>query len=150
MREQEVCSRSVAVFDQTSFSVYAVRGADAEAGLQWVCTNDVAVGAGETVYTGMLNTRGGYEADVTVTRTGDDAFLVVSSAATTVRDLDWLRRHLPAGVVVEDLSDDLAVLGHHQERLIRLHLHPGRPPAVRRSPDRRAGSGSPCACAAGS
>jgi 4-methylaminobutanoate oxidase (formaldehyde-forming) len=76
-----------------------------------VCTNDVAVEVGRTVYTGVLDTRGGYEADVTVTRTGPEDFLVVSSAATTVRDLDWLRRHLPPDVVLEDLTDDLAVLG---------------------------------------
>jgi 4-methylaminobutanoate oxidase (formaldehyde-forming) len=109
--EQESCHRSVALFDQTSFSIYAVRGPDAERGLQWVCTNDVAVEVGQTVYTGVLDTRGGYEADVTVTRTGPEEFLVVSSAATTVRDLDWLRRHLPPGVALEDLTDDLAVLG---------------------------------------
>lgn len=109
--EQEVCHRSVAVFDQTSFSIYAVRGPDAERGLQWVCTNDVAVEVGQTVYTGVLDTRGGYEADVTVTRTGAEEFLVVSSAATTVRDLDWLRRHLPPDVALEDLTDELAVLG---------------------------------------
>ena len=43
------------------------------------------------VYTPFLNERGTYEADLTVTRTGEDAFLVLSSSATTVRDLDWLR-----------------------------------------------------------
>jgi len=61
----------------------------------------------------MLNSRAGYEADVTVTRTGDDAFLMVSSAATTVRDLDWLRRNAPASTAwhVEDVTDALAVIG---------------------------------------
>ncbi len=30
-------------------------------------------------------------------RTGSDSFLLVSSSATTVRDLDWLARHVPVG-----------------------------------------------------
>ena len=47
----------------------------------------------QAVYTPMLNARGTYESDLTVTRTGDDEFLLVSSAATTVRDLDWIDAH---------------------------------------------------------
>jgi len=89
---------AIAVFNQTSFSKYVVVGADAESALQWICTADVAVPVGRTVYTGMLNEGGTYESDVTVTRTGEREFLVVSSAATTVRDLDWMRRHVPVGV----------------------------------------------------
>ena len=45
----------------------------------------------------MLNERGTYESDVTVTRTGADEYLIVSSAATTERDKDHIRRNLPAG-----------------------------------------------------
>ena len=88
---------AVAVFDQTSFSKYLVVGRDAEASLQWICTNDVAVPVGTVVYTALLNERGTYESDLTVTRVAADEFLLVSSSATTVRDLDWLRRHVPAG-----------------------------------------------------
>ena len=43
-------------------------GPDAERALQWVCTADVGVPEGRSVYTGMLNARGTYESDVTVTR----------------------------------------------------------------------------------
>jgi glycine cleavage system aminomethyltransferase T len=37
----------------------------------------------------------------------------VSSSATTIRDLDWIRRHLAPGaeVVVRDRTDDLSVIG---------------------------------------
>ena len=50
---------------------------------------------GTVVYTGLLNRRGTYESDLTVTRVADDEYLLVSSSATTVRDLDHLRRHVP-------------------------------------------------------
>ncbi len=111
--EQEATRTTVGLFDETSFSKYEITGPDAEAALQWLCTGDVAVEVGRTVYTGMLSELGRYEADVTVTRTGEQAFLVVSSSASTIRDLDWIRRHTPAGAGVEvtDVTDRLAVYG---------------------------------------
>jgi len=105
--------RAVTVFDQTSFSKYLVVGPDAESALQWLCTADVAVPPGRTVYTGMLNARGTYESDVTVTRISGTEYLVVSSAATTERDQDHIRRNLPPGsaATVVDLTSSYAVLG---------------------------------------
>ena len=37
--------------------------------MQMLCANNVDVPVGKIVYTGMLNERGGYETDCTVTRT---------------------------------------------------------------------------------
>jgi 4-methylaminobutanoate oxidase (formaldehyde-forming) len=101
------------VFDQTSFSKYLFVGPDAEAALQWLCTADMAVDVGRTVYTGMLNARGTYESDVTVTRTASDEYLIVSSAATTERDKDHIRRNLPDGTHAQlvDITSSLAVFG---------------------------------------
>jgi 4-methylaminobutanoate oxidase (formaldehyde-forming) len=106
----------VCVFDQTSFSKYLLVGPDAERALQWLCTADVAVPVGRAVYTGMLNERGTYESDVTVTRTGDDEYLVVSSAATTERDKDHIRRRIEsrlpgARATLVDVTSAYAVLG---------------------------------------
>jgi 4-methylaminobutanoate oxidase (formaldehyde-forming) len=111
--EQRSTRTGVTVFDQTSFSKYVIVGRDAEAALQWLCTADVAVPVGRSVYTGMLNARGTYEADVTVTRTATDEFLMVSSAATTERDKDHIRRHQPVGADahVVDVTSSYAVFG---------------------------------------
>jgi len=111
--EQTSTRTAVTVFDQTSFSKYLLVGQDAVAALQWLCTADMAVDVGRTVYTGMLNERGCYESDVTVTRTGVDEFLIVSSAATTERDKDHVRKNLPAGSRAElvDVTSSLAVFG---------------------------------------
>jgi glycine cleavage system aminomethyltransferase T/glycine/D-amino acid oxidase-like deaminating enzyme len=110
--EQVACRTAVAIFDQTSFSKYTVSGPDALSVLQWVCAADVDVPIGYCVYTPFLNARATYEADLTVTRTGAQSFLMVSSSATTVRDLDWLRRHLGGhDAAVEDVTDAFAVLG---------------------------------------
>ncbi len=111
VREQRACRTDVAVFDQTSFSKYVVSGAGALGTLQHVCAADVDLPVGACVYTPWLNDRGTYEADVTVTRTGDQEFWVVSSAATTIRDLDWLRRHARPRTEIRDVTDGHVVLG---------------------------------------
>jgi glycine cleavage system aminomethyltransferase T/glycine/D-amino acid oxidase-like deaminating enzyme len=111
--EQLAARHQVAVFDQTSFSKYLVAGEDAESALQWLCTNDVAVAPGRTVYTGMLNDRGTYESDITVTRLSATEFLLVASAATTERDTDHIRRRMPPAsrAVVTDVTSGYAVYG---------------------------------------
>ena len=120
--EQRSTRKDVTVFDQTSFSKYVVKGRDAEAALQWLCTNDVAVDPGRSVYTGMLNGRGTYESDVTVTRLAHDEYLVVSSAATTERDKDHIRKHIPDGLdaTLFDATSSLAVFGVMGPRSIDL------------------------------
>ena len=58
----------VVVFDQTSFAKFVLKGRDALAVLQRLCANDIDVAPGRMVYTAMLNERGGFESDLTITR----------------------------------------------------------------------------------
>jgi 4-methylaminobutanoate oxidase (formaldehyde-forming) len=111
--EHRAAREAVAVFDQTSFSKFTLEGADTEAILQHLCANDVAVPPGRIVYTGMLNERGGYESDLTVTRLRDDAYLIVSGSAQATRDAHWIRRHIPTGAraALSDVTERYAVLG---------------------------------------
>jgi len=113
VEEQTATRERVAVFDETSFGKLLVVGRDVEAVLQRLCTADVAVEPGRAVYTGMLNERAGYEADVTVTRLATDRYLLVTSAASPVRDAAWIERHLRVGehVSVVDVSSAFAVFG---------------------------------------
>jgi len=111
--EQRQTREGVAVFDQTSFGKLLITGPDAEELLQGLCTGDVAVATGRSVYTGMLNERGGYEADVTLTRLAHDRYLLVTSSASALRDLSWIERHTPTGVraAAVDVSSAYAVYG---------------------------------------
>ena len=104
----------VALLDLSPFTKIDVRGPDALALLQRLCTNEIDVNPDRSVYTLMLNPRGGIEADVTVTRTGEDAFRVVSGAATRARDLAWIgRQHRRLGLAAEvfDTTSSEIVLG---------------------------------------
>jgi len=111
--EQHSTRTHAAVFDQTSFGKLLVSGRDAEEVLQWLCTADLAVRPGQVVYTGMLNQRGGYESDVTITRLSYDEFLLVTSSSSIERDRDWIVRHVRADqhVAVTDVTSGLAVYG---------------------------------------
>ncbi len=62
----------------TSFSKFLVKGRDAQSVLQSLVTNDVDVPPGTAVYTGMLNERGNYESDFTLTRLAADQYLLVT------------------------------------------------------------------------
>ncbi len=110
--EQANTRENVTVFDQTSFSKFRLMGPDAEAVLQWLCTADVAVPVGRTVYTGMLNDRGTYESDLTLTRVATDEYLVVSSSATTERDKDHISRRIgDLRATLVDVTSSYAVFG---------------------------------------
>ncbi|PZQ99992.1 MAG: FAD-dependent oxidoreductase [Cereibacter sphaeroides] len=91
----------VGFFDMTSFGKIRVEGRDACKFLNRICSAQVDVEPGKIVYTMFLNTRGGIEADLTVTRLSESAYLLVVPGATHQRNLDWLRRNV---------GDDFAVI----------------------------------------
>jgi glycine cleavage system aminomethyltransferase T/glycine/D-amino acid oxidase-like deaminating enzyme len=80
------------LFDESSFAKIEVSGPDAASLLDWVCDNTVACEVGAVTYTQALNSRGGIEADFTVTRTAADVFLIVTGTAFGSHDMAWLRK----------------------------------------------------------
>ncbi len=93
--EHRAVRTGLGMLDMSAFGKFRVEGRDAEAVLQRISANDVAVAPGRIVYTQWLNERGGIEADLTVTRLGEHSFLVITAAAAVTRDLAWLTRHIP-------------------------------------------------------
>ena len=98
--EQHAARDGVCVFDMSSFAKFLIQGDDAEAELNRLCANDLAVQPGTSVYTGLLNARGGYESDVTVARLSETEFLMLSGTAQAIRDPEWIRRNLRTGSAV--------------------------------------------------
>ena len=97
---------TAALFDETSFAKIEVSGPGAVAFLGQMCANDVDRPVGTITYTQLLNTRGGIEADLTVTRTGETSFLIVTGTAVGNHDAAWLRKHLPEdrSVTLRDIT----------------------------------------------
>lgn len=103
---------AVALYDQTSFVKFDVRGPDAAAGLNWMSGNDVAGDSGRVVYTQWLNDRGGIEQDLTVTRLSEEHFMVVSGSGAPTRDASHLRRSLDGmNVEVRDITEQMTMFG---------------------------------------
>ena len=101
----------VGLFDMTSFGKIRVEGRDACAFLNRMCSAEMDVSVGRIVYTMLLNARGGIEADLTVTRLSETAFLLVVPGATLQRNLAWLRGHVgEAFAVITDVTAAESVL----------------------------------------
>jgi len=92
--EHAACRQQVVVIDMSSFAKLLVKGADTHTALQYLAANDVPTVPGRTVYTGMLNERGGYESDFTITCIDWDEYLIVTGSAQAVRDRDVIERAL--------------------------------------------------------
>jgi 4-methylaminobutanoate oxidase (formaldehyde-forming) len=59
----------------------------------------------------MLNPDGGIETDLTVVCVDNNHFRIISSAATRERDKFHIKKYLSKDIELEDITDDLCVLG---------------------------------------
>jgi sarcosine dehydrogenase len=111
--EHRAAREKVAVFDQTSFSKYLFQGRDVANILQRLCGNDVDTPVGRIVYTGMFNARGAFESDLCLFRLAEHTYYIVTATAQTVRDFDWIRRHIRSEEYAEltDVTGAYSVIG---------------------------------------
>jgi len=127
LAEQQAAREAAVVFDQTSFAKFLVQGKDALPALQYLCANQIDVPVGRSVYTPMLNHRGGFESDVTVMRLGANRFMVISGTAQATRDQVWIETHLEdRAATVTDVTSAYGVLSvmGPQARAILARLSP--------------------------
>ncbi len=110
--EHRACRERVALFDQSSFAKFELRGNDAEAALSWICANDIAKPPGRITYTQLLNTRGGIECDLTVARLDHDVFYIVTGTGFRSHDAAWIRQHIQPGLDAEllDVTEEFGTL----------------------------------------
>ncbi|MEM7089792.1 MAG: FAD-dependent oxidoreductase [Pseudomonadota bacterium] len=120
--EHRAVRENVGMYDMSSFGKIRVEGPDAQAFMNYIGGGDYAVDTGKIVYTQFLNRSGGIEADVTVTRLGETAYLVVTPAATRLADQTWMMRHAGRfNVVITDVTAGegvLAIMGPNARKLL--------------------------------
>ncbi|MDC1243455.1 FAD-dependent oxidoreductase [Amylibacter sp.] len=122
---REHCSvrENVGMYDMSSFGKIRIEGRDATKFLNFVAGGQYDVEIGKIVYSQFLNNAGGIEADVTITRLSEIAYLVVTPAATRLADQVWLTRNaINFNVVITDVTAGegvLAVMGPNSRKLLQ-------------------------------
>ena len=111
--ECHAVQNAVALFDLCFYTKILVTGRDSTAVLNRICANQIDVPVGKIVYTQWLNEKGGIEADLTVTRIAENEYMVVTAAASQIREFVWLKRHIPedAHCTAVDMTSGIATLG---------------------------------------
>ncbi|WP_372803250.1 GcvT family protein [Paracoccus seriniphilus] len=110
-REHRAIRENVGIYDMSSFGKIRVEGPDAEDFLNYISGSDLSVPVGKIVYSQFLNASAGIEADVTINRLSETAYLVVTPAATRQADQAWMRRHIgDRRVTLTDMTAAEAVI----------------------------------------
>ena len=100
------------LFDQSSFAKFLLQGNDAESVLQRICANQMNVPIGKIVYTAMLNSRGGIESDVTITKLSETSFMIITGPGVSSRDFYWIESHINENehAILTDVTSSYGVL----------------------------------------
>jgi glycine cleavage system aminomethyltransferase T len=101
------------MIDLSAFAIFDVAGPGALEALERVSVRKVDVAVGKVVYTPWLSPRGGFKADLTIMRIGDEEFRVVTGGTHGMADRKWLSDHLPedGSVRLTDLTSAWCTLG---------------------------------------
>jgi 4-methylaminobutanoate oxidase (formaldehyde-forming) len=110
--EHEAARNGVILMDMSFMAKFLLQGRDAGKIANFVSANEVNGPAGIITYTQWLNEAGKLEADLTVTKLGDEEFFVIASDTAHRHALAWLRRHVPidAHAFVTDVTSAYAQL----------------------------------------
>ncbi|WP_299847436.1 FAD-dependent oxidoreductase [uncultured Roseovarius sp.] len=111
-REAAQMQEGAVLLDLSPFGKFDISGPGCLDFLNHIACAQMDVSVGKSVYTQILNVRGGIEADVTVTRLEKEQFRLISGAATRWRDGALLRRSSKGfRVSVQDVTESEAVIG---------------------------------------
>jgi dimethylglycine dehydrogenase len=94
-RECRAVREKAAVLDLSGFSKFEVHGPGAETCLNYLCANSLPREIGRMRVTHMLDHRGRFKCDMTITKIDHNRYYVVSAASAERPDLDWMQKHMP-------------------------------------------------------
>lgn len=111
--EHQATRNNVALFDISPFTKIRVEGPGALNFLNYLSANQIDVAVGKIVYTAMLNQKGGIMCDLTITRLGEQEFLVLTGGGIGMHDLAWIRQNAPKdhSVTITDVTSSYGALG---------------------------------------
>ncbi len=111
--EHRACRDGVVLMDMSFMAKFAVQGRDVGRELDRLSAGQVDGDPGRVTYTQWLNEDGRLEADLTVTKLGDEDFYVVASDTAHRHALTWMRRQFDARdarAIATDVTSGYALL----------------------------------------
>jgi glycine cleavage system aminomethyltransferase T/glycine/D-amino acid oxidase-like deaminating enzyme len=97
--------------DLTAFSIFDVLGPGAFDSVQRIAVGQMNVAPGRVVYTPIIDERGGFRADLTIMRLGDNHFRVVTGGLHGNLDRKWFENHLSGNAWVVDRTNAYTTIG---------------------------------------
>ncbi len=111
LQEHRAVRQAAGLFDVSHMGELLVRGPHAAECVQYLITNDaVSMPSGQAIYTCMCLENGGVVDDLIVYRLAEDEYLLVINAANRSKDFLWAIRNNPAKALIEDVSDQMALI----------------------------------------
>jgi aminomethyltransferase len=109
--EHDTVRNGVGVFDVSHMGEFLLKGPNALALIQKVCTNDAAVlFDGKAQYSCMPNGKGGIVDDLIIYRIDAETYFIVVNASNIEKDWNWISSHNDLGVEMQNLSDAYSLL----------------------------------------
>ncbi|MFQ5554245.1 MAG: FAD-dependent oxidoreductase [Acidimicrobiia bacterium] len=103
----------VGMVDVSAFAIFDFTGPDVVDYIQKMAVNQCDVKVGRSIYTPLLTEGGGFRADLTILRLGEEHYRVVTGGFDGPRDEYWFRRFLPesGSVHMEDKTSAICTVG---------------------------------------
>lgn len=110
-KEHDAVRTLAGLFDVSHMGEVRVTGTGASAFLQYMTTNDVSqLAINQAQYSLMCYPDGGVVDDLLVYKLSADHYMLVINASNIDKDLEWLQQHAVGDVLLENISDETALL----------------------------------------
>ncbi|RFP65529.1 glycine cleavage system aminomethyltransferase GcvT [Hymenobacter lapidiphilus] len=109
--EHHTVRRAVGMFDVSHMGEFRVRGPQALALIQRVCSNDASkLVPGKAQYSCLPNQTGGVIDDLLVYMLAEEDYLLVVNASNIEKDWNWIKQFNTDGADMQNVSDELSLL----------------------------------------
>ena len=107
--EHHATRNACGLFDICHMGEFDIEGKESLPFLSHLLSNNVEkIEDGQAMYHFLLNPEGGVIDDCILYRFSEEKWMLVVNAANMQTDLDWLNSHVPSGVSIKNISDQIA------------------------------------------
>lgn len=107
LEEHETVRAQAGLFDISHMGEFFIRGKDSKRFLDFLFPRKMTrLENGKALYSPLPNDQGGIVDDVIIYQLDPENFLLIVNASNIQKDFDWIQRHLPATVELENASDE--------------------------------------------